>query len=62
MKKEFLPHPYVEAEGSGEACLQQITFPVVGIGSSEGWLEALAIFLKNIPSQCGKAGEKYRIE
>ena len=30
-------------------------FPVVGIGSSAGGLEALELFLKNVPSPCGMA-------
>lgn len=30
-------------------------FPIVGIGSSAGGLEALEIFLKNIPQKCGMA-------
>ncbi len=55
MKKELPPHPDVGAEGSAEAYLQQINFPVVGIGSSAGGLEALEIFLRNVPSQCGMA-------
>ncbi len=55
MTKELPPHPDVEAEGSGQTHLQQINFPVVGIGSSAGGLEALEIFLKNVPSRCGMA-------
>ena len=31
------------------------SFPIVGIGSSAGGLEALEIFLKNIPPKCGMA-------
>ncbi|ACF42566.1 MCP methyltransferase/methylesterase, CheR/CheB with PAS/PAC sensor [Pelodictyon phaeoclathratiforme BU-1] len=30
-------------------------FPIVGIGASAGGLEALEIFLKNVPSRCGIA-------
>ena len=31
------------------------SFPIVGIGSSAGGLEALELFLKNIPPKCGMA-------
>ncbi len=55
MQKELPPHPDVEAEDSGPAHLQQLNFPVVGIGSSAGGLEALEIFFRNVPSQCGIA-------
>src|ERR1700689_2222652 len=31
------------------------TFPVVGIGASAGGLEALELFLKQVPKNCGLA-------
>ena len=30
-------------------------FPIVGIGASAGGLEALEVFLKNVPPSCGMA-------
>ena len=56
MKKKLpLPHLNVEAKGSCELETQRLTFPVIGIGSSAGGLEALEIFLKNVPPRCGIA-------
>ena len=56
MKKK-LPHPHlsVETDGSSELHPQKLTFPVVGIGSSAGGLEALEIFFKNVPLRNGIA-------
>ncbi len=45
----------VVAEGSGEHPPREFSFPVIGIGASAGGLEALEIFLKNVPSLCGVA-------
>ncbi|AOS85081.1 chemotaxis protein CheB [Chlorobaculum limnaeum] len=44
-------------EPGGNALQQQpsISFPVIGIGSSAGGLEALELFLKNIAPPCGMA-------
>ncbi len=45
----------VKAKGSGVLHPPELTFPVVGIGSSAGGLETLEIFLKNVPPQSGIA-------
>lgn len=40
---------------TGELHPREFSFPVVGIGASAGGLEALEIFLKNVPPRCGVA-------
>jgi two-component system, chemotaxis family, CheB/CheR fusion protein len=42
-------------EGTFSLKAEEKCFPVVGIGASAGGLEALEIFLKNVPPQCGIA-------
>ncbi len=44
-----------ETEVSDGLHVSPLSFPVIGIGSSAGGLEALELFLKNIPSPCGMA-------
>ncbi len=39
----------------GRGTLPEITFPIVGIGASAGGLEALEIFLANVPAESGMA-------
>jgi two-component system, chemotaxis family, CheB/CheR fusion protein len=45
----------VKPEVSKESLAVAPSFPVIGIGASAGGLEALEIFLKNVPSGCGMA-------
>ncbi|NTW11463.1 MAG: chemotaxis protein CheB, partial [Chlorobiaceae bacterium] len=33
----------------------EASFPIIGIGASAGGLEALEVFLKNVPPRCGMA-------
>ncbi len=56
MKKE-LPssHKTKKIEGTSSLETGETYFPVVGIGASAGGLEALEIFLKNVPAECGIA-------
>ena len=42
-------------EGTAPLEAAENSFPVIGIGASAGGLEALEIFLKNVPVQCGVA-------
>jgi chemotaxis methyl-accepting protein methylase/chemotaxis response regulator CheB len=39
----------------GEDTLPETRFPIVGIGASAGGLEALELFLANVPKDCGMA-------
>jgi two-component system CheB/CheR fusion protein len=45
----------IEREDSLSEPAETVPFPVIGIGSSAGGLEALELFLKNVPSSCGMA-------
>ncbi len=44
-----------EAEDSKLKPAEDISFPIIGIGSSAGGLEALELFLKNVQHPCGMA-------
>ncbi len=56
MKKKLpAPDVNVEAGCSRKNSPREFSFPVIGIGASAGGLEALEIFLKNVPPQCGVA-------
>ena len=52
MKKE--PSGYRKTKKPEDAAAD-CSFPIVGIGASAGGLEALEIFLKNVPAKCGVA-------
>ncbi|TLU83162.1 MAG: PAS domain S-box protein [Chlorobium sp.] len=45
----------LKPEFSNELHKADFSFPVIGIGASAGGLEAMEIFLKNVPSRCGMA-------
>jgi two-component system CheB/CheR fusion protein len=56
MKKQPSIHPRnAEHEGVETVKNGEPFFPVIGIGSSAGGLEALEIFLRHVPSPCGMA-------
>ncbi len=54
-KTPSISHQKNEAEESTLKPPKEISFPVVGIGSSAGGLEALELFLKNVPYPSGIA-------
>ncbi len=54
-KKTPVHHQIEEAEDITIIPPEAIPFPVIGIGSSAGGLEALELFLKNVPYPCGMA-------
>lgn len=54
-KKATIRHSKPEPDGSAHQQQPSIAFPVIGIGSSAGGLEALELFLKNVPAPCGMA-------
>jgi len=54
-KKLSATDMHVDAGCSGKRSPRDFSFPVIGIGASAGGLEALEIFLKNVPQQCGVA-------
>ena len=56
MKRE--PSGYRKTKKQDDAAALNVAnsfFPIVGIGASAGGLEALEIFLKNVPARCGVA-------
>ena len=55
MKKDLSVTHCKEESAGGEERGEGLSFPVVGIGSSAGGLEALEIFLKNVSPHCGIA-------
>jgi two-component system CheB/CheR fusion protein len=44
-----------ESQAAEERSEQDVPFPIVGIGASAGGLEALELFLKNVPERSGMA-------
>ncbi|NTW54620.1 MAG: chemotaxis protein CheB, partial [Chlorobaculum sp.] len=54
-KKTSLRDSKNEPDGNAHQQQPSIPFPVIGIGSSAGGLEALELFLKNVPAPCGMA-------
>ncbi|NTV66375.1 MAG: chemotaxis protein CheB, partial [Chlorobaculum sp.] len=54
-KKASIRHSKSEPGDSAHQQQPSIAFPVIGIGSSAGGLEALELFLKNVPAPCGMA-------
>ncbi|MBV5303808.1 MAG: PAS domain-containing protein [Chlorobium sp.] len=56
MKREiFSDRKTKKPEGFAALNAADSSFPIVGIGASAGGLEALEIFLKNVPARCGVA-------
>jgi two-component system CheB/CheR fusion protein len=56
MNKELSsPLKTKKIEGTSYTGAGETSFPVVGMGASAGGLEALEIFLKNVPTKCGIA-------
>ncbi len=47
--------PSNENHCTPEAGMPQVSFPVIGIGASAGGLEALGLFLENVPEESGMA-------
>lgn len=58
-KKKTLPIPQVDSESLPSMAITTTTatpdFPIVGIGASAGGLEAIELFLKNVPGKSGIA-------
>jgi len=55
-KKKTLPIPQPDSESlSSQSLTVTPDFPIVGIGASAGGLEAIELFLQNVPDKCGIA-------
>jgi chemotaxis methyl-accepting protein methylase/PAS domain-containing protein len=54
-KKGLVPDQRSAASVSGAAEVNENVFPIIGIGASAGGLEALELFLENVPERSGMA-------
>ena len=54
-KKKTITKPKISQRKSAVKAQAQTSFPIVGIGASAGGLEALELFLGNVPANSGMA-------
>ncbi len=54
-KEGVFPDQQSASSASGEEAVTETAFPIIGIGASAGGLEALELFLANVPEKSGMA-------